>query len=106
MKRFRITDLHPQGSRLMPDIFGQRAIAMGGLRIFHADEAPHRSPYVHDSDEVLLFVQGRGMLIAEGGEYPVTAGDIVIIEAGESHNLVSEADDPLAAARYVMEPDE
>lgn len=104
MKRCRITDLQPEGSRLMPEIFGQRAIAMGGLRIFHSDETPHRSPYVHDSDEVLLFVQGRGVLIAEGVEYPVTAGDVVIIEAGESHNLLSQADDPLAAARYVMEP--
>lgn len=105
MKRFRISDIRPNPSRLMADRFGARKIAWGGLYVFQPGETAHpEERHVHDSDEVFVFIQGRGVLPIDGVDHPVQTGDVVIVEAGEDHHTRSSVEDPLVAAWYVMEP--
>jgi mannose-6-phosphate isomerase-like protein (cupin superfamily) len=98
MKRYTFTDLGSPGlthvaSRLIP---GER-LSKGGLAFHarnervHADEAVH----VHDDEEVFCIVQGRGHLEIDGRIEPLAAGDVVVIEPGENHHVVSGPDDPI-----------
>jgi quercetin dioxygenase-like cupin family protein len=104
MKRFRITDIQPTPTCLMADRFGARKIAWGGLYLFKPGETAHpEARHVHDSDEVFIFIQGRGVLPIDGVDHPVETGDVVIVEAGEDHHTRSSVEDPLVAAWYVME---
>jgi mannose-6-phosphate isomerase-like protein (cupin superfamily) len=105
MKRLRITELGPDGSRLMPELLGAARIAGGGVHCFKAGETAHPEPrHVHDVDEVFIFLQGRGVLPVDGIDHAVEAGDVVIVEAGEDHHTRSSDEDPLVAAWYLMGP--
>ena len=107
MKRMRITDLTPSASRLMPAELGNAAISHGGVYVFKPGETAHPEPvHVHTTAEVFIFVQGKGILPIDGVDYPVQAGDVVIVEAGEDHHTRSSIEDPLVAAWYVMAEDQ
>lgn len=89
----------------MPSLLGEKGITGGGLYCFRPGETAHPEPrHVHDVDEVFIFLQGRGVLPVDGVEHPVSAGDVVIVEAGEDHHTRSSEDDPLVAAWYLVEP--
>ncbi len=104
MKKLTIADLKPVGSRLMPDLLGDAAIARGGLYIFKPGEIAHpEARHVHDTAEVFIFVQGTGVIPIDGVDYPVQTGDVVVVEAGEDHHTRSSVEDPLVAAWYMME---
>jgi len=42
------------------------------------------------------------VLPIDGVDYPVQAGDVVIVYAGEDHHTRSSVEDPLVAAWYLM----
>ena len=103
MKRMTIESLHHNGSRLIPDCFGDRKIAAGGLHVFKPGETAHpEARHAHDTEEVFIFIQGRGVLPIDGTDYPVSTGDVVIVETGEDHHTRSSVDEPLVAAWYLM----
>ncbi len=104
MKHLRLSDARPDGSRLLPDLLGTAGIAHGGVHVFKPGETAHPEPrHVHDVDEVFVFLQGKGVLPIDGVDYPVQAGDVVIVEAGEDHHTRSSVAEPLVAAWYVMD---
>ena len=77
----RITDLRPGDSRLMPDLLGDKKFHHGGVYIFKPGETAHPEPrHVHKTDEVFIFIQGKGVLPIDGVDYPVKTGDVVISE--------------------------
>jgi len=99
----RISDLKPTDSRLMPDYFGDKKILRGGVVVFKPGQTAHPEPrHVHETDEVFILIQGKGILPIEGVEYPVKTGDVAIVKAGEDHHLRSSVEDPLVAAWYLM----
>ena len=103
MKFLKIHELEPSTSRLMPEIQGDATIDHGGVYIFEPGETAHpEARHVHDTDEVFIFVQGRGVIPIDGTDYPVETGDVVVVEAGEDHHTRSSEDDPLVAVWYVM----
>lgn len=104
MQQLRITELHSNGHYLIPDLLGEKKIAGGGIYCFKPGETAHPEPrHVHDVEEVFIFLQGTGVLPIDGVDYPVRAGDVVIVHAGEDHHTRSSVDDPLVAVWYVME---
>ena len=104
MKRLTISDLHWNDSHLMPDAFGTRKITGGGLYLFKPGETAHPEPrHVHNTDEVFVFIQGKGIIPIDGVDYPVKTGDVIIVEAGEDHHTRGSEDDPLVAAWYLLE---
>lgn len=104
MKKFTIKDLTPDGKRLMPDLLGESKITGGGVYVFKPGETAHPEPvHVHDVDEVFIFLQGTGVIPIDGVDYPVKAGDVVIVEAGGDHHTRSSVEDPLVAAWYLMD---
>jgi len=103
MKKLRISDINASTSCLLPEYFNDANITGGGVYVFKPGETAHpEAVHVHDVDEVFIFVQGKGVIPIDGVDYPVTTGDVVIVEAGEDHHTRSSDDDPLVAAWYLM----
>ena len=106
MKKFRVTELHPDGSRLLPDLLGRAGITNGGIYVFKPGETAHpEARHTHAVDEVFIFVQGKGVLPIDGIDFPVETGDVVVVEAGEDHHTRSSVDDPLVSAWCLMDSD-
>ena len=105
MKKLTLSDLSYTDSRLLPVELGDKAIDHGGVYVFKPGETAHpEARHVHDTEEVFIFIQGKGVIPIDGVDYPVQTGDVVIIEAGEDHHTRSSNDDPLVAAWYLMKP--
>ena len=65
-----------------------------------------RGPHVHDGFEECIYVlSGRGMTVAESGEIPVSAGDIVLIPANERHMTRNTGTEPLVLLCFFPVPD-
>jgi quercetin dioxygenase-like cupin family protein len=47
-------------------------------------------------DELYLVVEGNGTGILDGGQFPITAGDMYLLKAGQSHGMVNDSDQALA----------
>lgn len=105
MKKLRIADLNCSASRLLPNLLGEAKVAGGGIYVFAPGETAHPEPrHVHeDSDEVFVFIEGRGVIPIDGVDCPVETGDVVIVEAGEDHHTRSSEEDPLVAAWWLMD---
>jgi mannose-6-phosphate isomerase-like protein (cupin superfamily) len=103
MKRLTISELKYTDSLLMPDYLDDKKISHGGVYVFKPGETAHpEARHVHDTDEVFIFIQGKGVIPIDGVDYSVQTGDVVIVEAGEDHHTRGSVDDPLVAAWYVM----
>lgn len=106
MIRIKLSDLQFSDTRLLPEQFENRRITGGGLYVFQPGETAHpEAHHVHDVDEVFIFLQGKGVLPIDGQDYPVSTGDVVIVQAGEDHHTRSSVEEPLVAAWYLMERD-
>ena len=103
MIKMKIQDIAPEGGQLLPGHLSGKKITGGGVYVFKPGETAHPEEHIHDVDEVLIFVQGRGVLPIDGVEYPIETGDVVIVQAGEDHHTRSSAEDTLVAAWYLMD---
>jgi mannose-6-phosphate isomerase-like protein (cupin superfamily) len=57
------------------------------------------------SDQWLFVVSGRGRAILEGTEYELGAGSLLLIEAGEAHEISSVGDQPLETLSVYAPPE-
>ncbi len=103
MKKLTVAELNPRDSHLLPEFLGDATVKSGGVFVFEPGQTAHpEDRHVHEVNEVFIFLQGSGVLPIDGIDYPVQAGDVVIVEAGEDHHTRSSVEDPLVAAWYVM----
>ncbi|HEU4642569.1 MAG TPA: cupin domain-containing protein [Gemmatimonadaceae bacterium] len=61
---------------------------------------PHRHPY----DEVQFIREGRGRYVVNGEEFEASAGDILVIKAGEVHSFKCIGDGPLVQLDVHLSP--
>ena len=61
---------------------------------------PHRHPY----DEIQFIRSGRGRYVVNGQEFEATAGDILVIKAGEVHSFTVIGDEPLVQLDVHLSP--
>jgi mannose-6-phosphate isomerase-like protein (cupin superfamily) len=57
------------------------------------------------SDQWLFVAQGSGTAIVDGVETPLEAGDLLLIVAGEAHELRAAADAPLVTVNVYAPPE-
>ncbi len=61
----------------------------------HPEETP-REPHMHrDCEECIFVLSGQGTTHADSGEYPLKAGDAILISAGERHVTRNTGAEPL-----------
>src|SRR5688500_12607127 len=57
-----------------------------------------------DSDQWLFVVAGAGSAIINGHRYPLTAGSLVLIERGDTHEIRSGKGDSLRTLNFYVPP--
>ena len=65
-----------------------------------AGPGPHRHPY----DEIQFVQEGRGLWVVNGEEFEASAGDILVIKAGEVHRFKNIGDTPLVQLDVHVSP--
>jgi mannose-6-phosphate isomerase-like protein (cupin superfamily) len=65
-----------------------------------------RGPHMHDGFEECIYVlKGTGMTVSESGEFPIHAGDIVLIPPNEKHMTRNTGSEPLVLVCFFPHPD-
>jgi len=97
MHRYRIADLgHLVGERIAEDLVPGAFIEHGGLSFHPGSFCTHAGEqHAHQTHEVFVILQGRGRMEVNGMPAEVSAGDVIVIEPGEEHHLVSDAGHPI-----------
>ncbi len=57
------------------------------------------------SDQWVLVMSGSGVAIVDGAEYELSSGTLLLIEAGEAHELLSAPDEQLATLNIYAPPE-
>ena len=102
MKRYRLTELPDvKEGHFLKGIVPGEFICRGTLGYkppgsrTHDHDAPDGSDrHVHDECEVFILLQGRATMQIDGVGHPMTTGDVIVVEPGEDHHLVSDENDP------------
>jgi mannose-6-phosphate isomerase-like protein (cupin superfamily) len=58
-----------------------------------------------DSDQWCYVVSGSGRATVEGEDVRLDEGDLVVIEAGETHEIENDGDEPLETLNLYVPPD-
>jgi quercetin dioxygenase-like cupin family protein len=61
---------------------------------------PHRHPY----DEIQFIQKGRGTWTVDGKTFEASAGDILVVKAGEVHSFKNTGDEPLVQLDVHLSP--
>lgn len=99
MRRYRLSNLRDAapGEHFLNGLMEGERLYHGGLS-FHApgtithDES---RPHVEVDQETFCLLQGEGWIEIDGVREPVRAGDVIVIDPGEDHHLISSDHDPL-----------
>lgn len=99
MRTMKLTDLG-DGLRLAGYAVGDGGVAGIAPGTRSHDEGRH----VHPDPEVFLVLAGRGRIHIDGAPTPFTAGDVLVVEAGEDHHLEADGPDPAVVTWLHMAP--
>ncbi len=102
MKRYRLEDLSDvREGHVFQGILPGAYISNGGMGFkkpgqrTHSSDGPGGSDrHVHGEHEGFVILQGKAEMEVNGKRYPLVAGDIVVVEPGEDHHLISDVNDP------------
>ncbi len=61
--------------------------------------------YHADSDQWLYVVSGSGRVTVDSESVRLETGDLVVIEAGETHEIENDGDEPLETVNLYVPPD-
>jgi len=102
MKLFRLSDLgDTREGHFLKGVLDGDYICRGGmgfkkpLQRTHSHDGPGGTDHhAHDTAEAFVILQGKAVMEIDGKKYPLTTGDVCIVEPGEDHHLISDAEDP------------
>ena len=103
MKRFRLSGLRDiNEEHVLRGFLPGKSIISGGLSFEKPDTRTHTNDgpegidfHVHEDCEAFIIMQGRGFVEIDKTLYSLTTGDIIIVEPGEDHHLISDSEKPL-----------
>lgn len=58
----------------------------------------------HDADQWLYVISGKGIAVVAGREQPIGGGSLLLIEAGEPHEIRAESTGPLRTVNVYAPP--
>lgn len=96
MKRYRLAHLDDvRDGHVLKGVVPGKYLVVGGIGFKEPGQVTHPGHHVHDDEEVFIILQGKGEIEIGGRRHPIAAGDVLVVEPGEDHHLVSSDDDPL-----------
>jgi mannose-6-phosphate isomerase-like protein (cupin superfamily) len=101
MQRFDTT-----GSTGFFDVLGGTDRSQAATMTLSPGQSTGGPTNVHaESDQWLYVVSGSGTATVEGERYDLLAGMLVLIEAGETHEITNDGDDPLETINVYAPPE-
>jgi len=102
MKRYRLADLTDvREGHVLRGLGLADYLREGGLSFKAPSQRTHDHDgpgggdrHTHEDHEVFIILQGRGVMEVDGQSHPVITGDVLVIEPGEDHHLIADADFP------------
>lgn len=99
MRRLRLSVLpEVTEGHIFKSVLPGEFIYRGGLSFMepgqrsHSNDGPDgRDYHVHEDCEAFLVLDGQGLIEVNKVIYPIQVGEIIIIEPGEDHHLISES---------------
>jgi mannose-6-phosphate isomerase-like protein (cupin superfamily) len=106
MKKLSLADLTARGDGpVLATAVPGYLIARGGLSQYEAGQRSHpEGEHVHTVPEAFCILQGSGLVEIDGTHTPFEAGDILLVEPGEDHHLISQGDVPLVSVWMHLRP--
>ncbi len=99
MIRTRLAEVALDASldQIFASLLPGRRLRSGGMSFHSPGLVTHdeHRPHTHEDREMFCLLQGEGWIEVNGLREPVRAGDVLIIEPGEDHHLISSAHNPL-----------
>lgn len=104
MKRLLLAELpEVNEGHILKSVLPGEFIYRGGLafmepggRRSHTNDGPNgRDYHVHEDCEAFVILEGQGSIEVDKTLHPIGVGDIIIIEPGEDHHLISGNEIPL-----------
>ena len=77
-----------------------------GVSAYLVNAPPGRGPrrHRHPYDKVAFVREGRGRWTVNGESFDVSAGDVLVIKAGEVHTFLNTGDGPLLMSDVHLSP--
>lgn len=96
MKQTRINELPDvTGGHWLSGVLPGTYLTVGGMGFKERGMRTHAdSRHIHDDCEAFVLLQGKAQMEIDGVLHPMQTGDILIVEPGEEHHLISDPDDP------------
>jgi len=103
MKKLRFAELKVlEDEHILSSVLPGKYLYVGGFGFSRPGARSHTNDghgnsdhHVHNDCECFVIFQGKGLLELNKEFIPITAGDVIVIEAGEDHHLISDKDSPL-----------
>lgn len=96
MRKVRLADLDRGGDSVLAGVAPAYHVKDGGVAVLAGGERSHsEGHHEHATPEAFLILEGRGTAEIDGTATEIAAGDVLIVEAGEDHHLVSSVRSPL-----------
>lgn len=77
---------------------------MGGMLGLLVPKSQVPYHYHQNRESIIIFISGEGIEIIEGREFPVKAGDVLFIPAGEKHTTLNRSDRELRYLEFFTCP--
>jgi mannose-6-phosphate isomerase-like protein (cupin superfamily) len=99
MKKLSLADLTARGDGpVVATAVPGYLIDRGGMSKYEAGQRSHpEGHHVHTVPELFCILQGSGLVEIDGVTTPFEAGDILLVEPGEDHHLISGGEVPLVS---------
>lgn len=102
MLKLRLADLSDHtNSHVLEGYLPGRYLCAGALSFkpphlrTHTAEGPGGDDlHTHSDCEAFIILQGKAVMEINGVQYPLKTGDVLIVEPGEDHHLISDGGDP------------
>jgi len=62
-----------------------------GLIIFHVDPGARTQAHAHPVHEYWIVIEGSGLLVYDGNDYDISAGDLLYFEPQKSHQVINHS---------------
>lgn len=80
-------------------------LRLAEIPVSRPDEPPRASHHHNDFEECIYVLSGEGRTYADSGEYPLEAGDTLLMPAGEKHVTRNTGTEPLLLLCFFPVPD-
>jgi quercetin dioxygenase-like cupin family protein len=72
----------------------------GAVCYFEIPSGCHLGPHVHDTEEIVLIIEGEGEARLGKESSAISQGELVVMPKDQRHDLVNKGDDDLKAVGY------